>query len=118
MTSKYNPGVHRFANFVVAWTILLFIAGALVTSNAAALSVPDWPKSFGTWFPTLQRLSGGGAIFEHSHRVIAGVLGILLLIEAAVIWFVEERRWLRWFAVIAVGGVVVQSILGGEVVRK
>jgi hypothetical protein len=33
----------------------LFCAGALVTSNAAALSVPDWPKSFGTWFPSLRQ---------------------------------------------------------------
>ena len=40
MTSKYNPLVHRFANFIVAWTVLLFVAGALVTSNDAALSVP------------------------------------------------------------------------------
>jgi heme a synthase len=113
----FRPGVYRFAVFVFLWTILLFVAGALVTSNAAALSVPDWPKSFGTWFPSLRQLVGG-AFFEHSHRVIAGVLGILLLVEAALIWFKDQRRWLRWFALIAVGGVVVQSILGGEVVRK
>jgi len=50
MTATYNRGIHRFANFVVAWTVLLFIAGALVTSKNAALSVPDWPKSFGTGF--------------------------------------------------------------------
>src|SRR5215470_5815566 len=117
-TITYRPGVYRFAVFVFLWTVLLFIAGALVTSNAAALSVPDWPKSFGTWFPSLRQLTKGGALFEHSHRVIAGVLGVLLLIEAAVIWLKDERKWLRWFAAIAVGGVVVQSILGGEVVRK
>ena len=116
-TIAYRPGVHRLAVFVSLWTILLFVAGALVTSNAAALSVPDWPKSFGTWFPTLKQLAGG-AFFEHSHRVIAGVLGVLLLTEAAVIWFADARRWLRWFALVAVGGVVVQSVLGGEVVRK
>ena len=117
MKSAYQPGVHRFAVFVFLWTILLFVAGALVTSNAAALSVPDWPKSFGTWFPTLRQLVGG-AFFEHSHRVIAGILGVLLLIETIVIWVKDSRPWLRWFALTAVGGVVVQSILGGEVVRK
>src|SRR4029077_19190477 len=118
MNSTYHPGLHKFAVFVFLWTVLLFIAGALVTSNAAALSVPDWPKSFGTWFPSLRQLAKGGALFEHSHRVIAGVLGVLLLVEAAVIWAKDDRKWLRWFAAIAVGGVVVQSILGGEVVRK
>jgi cytochrome c oxidase assembly protein subunit 15 len=117
VTSVYHPGVHRFAVFVVLWTVLLFVAGALVTSNAAALSVPDWPKSFGTWFPSLRQLVGG-AFFEHSHRVIAGVLGVLLLVETVVIWRNDKRKWLRWFALIAVGGVVVQSILGGEVVRR
>src|SRR3984957_3818650 len=100
MTSKYNPLVHRFANFVVAWTVLLFVAGALVTSNDAALSVPDWPRSFGTWFPTL------------------GVLGVFVLIETILIWMKDERRWLRWFSVVAIAGIAVQAVLGGEVVRQ
>jgi cytochrome c oxidase assembly protein subunit 15 len=117
MTTTYNSGIHRFANFVVAWTILLFIAGALVTSNNAALSVPDWPKSFGTWFPSLRQLAGG-AFFEHSHRVIAGGLGIFTLALAILIWLKDNRRWLRWFGVIAVVGVAVQAVLGGEVVRQ
>ena len=119
MTTTYKPLLHRYAVFVFLWTILLFVFGALVTSNGAALSVPDWPKSFGTWFPTLKQLiQNPGSFFEHTHRVIAAVLGILLLGEAILIWMMESRRWLRWFAVIAVGGVVVQAILGGEVVRK
>jgi cytochrome c oxidase assembly protein subunit 15 len=94
--------------------VLLLIAGALVTSNDAALAVPDWPKSFGTWTPHMV----GGVFYEHSHRVIAGVLGVLALILAILIWIKEERRWLRWFAVIAVGGIVAQAILGGQVVIR
>jgi heme a synthase len=117
MTATYHPGVHKFSVFVVCWTILLFIAGALVTSNDAALSVPDWPRSFGTYFPSWMMLNGG-AFFEHSHRVIAGALGIWTLVLAVVIWMKEERRWLRWFSVIAVAGVAVQAVLGGEVVIR
>ena len=112
MKSSYHPAVHRFAVFVVGWTLLLLVAGALVTSNDAALSVPDWPKSYGTWTPPMV----GGVFYEHSHRVIAGVLGVLILIEAILSWVKDERRWLRWFGVVAVAGVVVQAILGGEVV--
>jgi cytochrome c oxidase assembly protein subunit 15 len=114
MKASYHLGVHRFAVFTVCWTVLLLIAGALVTSNDAALAVPDWPKSFGTWTPHMV----GGVFYEHSHRVIAGVLGVLTLILAILIWIKEERRWLRWFAVIAVGGVVAQAILGGQVVIR
>jgi heme a synthase len=117
MTSTYNPGVHKFAVFTVWWTVLLFVAGALVTSKDAALSVPDWPKSFGTWFPSLRMLAGG-AFFEHSHRLIAAVLGFLVLILAMWLWKSEARSWMRWFGIIAVGGVVAQAILGGQVVRQ
>jgi heme a synthase len=117
MTSTYNQGVHRFAVFTVWWTVLLFVAGALVTSKDAALSVPDWPKSFGTWFPSLRMLAGG-AFFEHSHRVVAGVLGFLVLILAMLLWRSEPRSWMRWLGVIAVGGVVAQAILGGQVVVR
>lgn len=112
MTTNYNAGVHRFAVFVLCWTVLLLVAGALVTSNEAALSVPDWPTSYGSFTPPMV----GGIVYEHSHRLIAGALGILLIIEAAVIWRKESRKWLRWFALAAVGGVVAQAILGGQVV--
>jgi heme a synthase len=114
MTTAYNPGVHRFAVFVVIWTVLLLIAGALVTSNQAALSVPDWPLSYGSLTPPMV----GGIRYEHSHRLIAAGLGFLTIALAILIWAKDNRRWLRWFGVIAVAGVVVQAILGGEVVRQ
>jgi cytochrome c oxidase assembly protein subunit 15 len=114
MTTTYHPSVHRFAIFVVCWTILLLVAGALVTSNEAALSVPDWPLSYGTLTPPMV----GGIRFEHSHRVIAGVLGILSIVLAVWVWAKDERRWLRWFSVIAVAGIAAQAVLGGEVVRQ
>jgi len=56
MTPTYHSGVHKFAVFTVLWTILLFVAGALVTSKDAALSVIDWPKSHGVWVPPLGSL--------------------------------------------------------------
>src|ERR1700675_3554333 len=112
MTATYHPGVHKFSAFVVCWTIFLFIAGALVTSNDAALAVPDWPLSFHKFFPEMT----GGVFYEHGHRMIAGVLAVLTVILAIVVWRAEERRWLRWFAIVAVGGVVAQAILGGQVV--
>ena len=114
MAATYNPTMHRFAVFVVLWTILLLIAGALVTSNDAALSVPDWPLSYGTLTPPMI----GGVLYEDSHRKIAGALGLLAVVLAIVIWMKEKRRWLRWFAIIAVLGVIVQAILGGQVVIR
>ena len=114
MTTTYHPSVHKFAIFVVCWTVLLLIAGALVTSNEAALSVPDWPLSYGTLTPPMV----GGIRFEHSHRLIAGGLGLLSIALAVLVWVKDERRWLRWFSVIAVVGIAAQAVLGGEVVIK
>src|SRR6267143_4946854 len=114
MTSTYSSGTHRFAVFLAICTFILLIAGALVTSKDAALSVPDWPLSYGTLTPPMV----GGVVYEHSHRVIAAGLGILTILLAIVIWVAEKRRWLRWFALIAVLGVIVQAILGGQVVIR
>jgi len=95
MTSTYNPVVHRFSVFVVFWTVLLFVAGALVTSKDAALSVTDWPTSHGTLVPPLSSLQGGD-LFEFSHRAVAGGLGILVLVLAVLLWVKDSRIWLRW----------------------
>jgi len=113
MKATYHPAVHRWAVFTAFWTALLLIAGALVTSNDAALSVTDWPKSHGVWIPTPL---AGGDVYEYSHRVVAGALGVFTLILAVLVWIKEERRWVRWFAVIALAGIVAQAILGGQVV--
>src|SRR6266852_4179072 len=117
MTTTYHLGVHRFALFRVCWTVLLFIAGALVTSKDAALSVTDWPTSHGTLVPPLSALQGGD-LFEFSHRAVAGGLGILTLALAVLLWAKEKRRWLRWLGLIAVLGVAVQAVLGGQVVIR
>jgi cytochrome c oxidase assembly protein subunit 15 len=117
MTSTYNPGVHKLAVFTICWTVLLFVAGALVTSNDAALSVTDWPKTHGVWFPWPASLKGGD-LFEFSHRFFAAGLGILTIILAVFLWVKEKRPWLRWFGLIAVLGVAVQAVLGGQVVIR
>jgi cytochrome c oxidase assembly protein subunit 15 len=117
MKATYHPGIHKFAIFVVCWTVMLLTAGALVTSKDAALAVSDWPTSFGAWFPPL-RLLTGGALYEHSHRVLAFMLGVFITILAAFLWRKEERPWLRVLGFIALGGVIFQGVLGGLTVLK
>jgi cytochrome c oxidase assembly protein subunit 15 len=88
----------------------LIVAGALVTSNDAGLSIPDWPTSFGSFnVPVLH----GGVKYEWSHRAIAGTIVLLTLSIAIWTWSVERRRWMRWLGVAALGTVIVQAVLGG-----
>jgi cytochrome c oxidase assembly protein subunit 15 len=97
--------------FLAGWTFLLIIAGALVTSNDAGLSVPDWPTSFGSWYKIPKLV--GGVQFEHTHRMIAQAAGLLTIVLAVWTWRSEKRRWLRILGWSALGMVVAQGILGG-----
>ena len=107
----YNRGHHRLAVVLACWTFLLIIAGALVTSNDAGLSVPDWPTSFGSSYKIPKLV--GGVKFEHTHRMIAQVAGLLTIVMAVWTWRVEKRRWLRLLALAALGTVIAQGMLGG-----
>jgi cytochrome c oxidase assembly protein subunit 15 len=95
---------------VAICTFFLIIAGALVTSNDAGLSVPDWPTSFGSF---RMPLMVGGVKFEHSHRMIAGAVGILTIILALALWIKDSRRWVKWVGGAAVLSVLAQAGLGG-----
>ena len=96
-------------------TLLLIVAGALVTSNDAGLSVPDWPTTFGSLYRMPRMV--GGVLFEHGHRMVAEFVGFNTIILAIWTGLVEKRRWLRILAVAALGTVIVQGILGGLTVK-
>lgn len=107
----YHSGLHRFAVFTACVTLVLIVAGALVTSNDAGLSVPDWPTSFGSFFKMPRMV--GGILYEHGHRMVAELVGVLTIVLAVWTWRVEKRRWLRWLGVGALATVIAQGILGG-----
>jgi len=107
--------LHRFATFVAGCTVLLVLAGSLVTSTGSGLSVPDWPSTYG-WnmftFPPSKWV--GGILYEHGHRLIASSVGFLTIILAGWLWLKEQpRRWLAWLGVAALATVVAQGVLGG-----
>src|SRR3989338_8595503 len=116
MTIKKDKGpsawLRRFSKLVCFATLFLIFVGGLVTSTGSGLSVPDWPLSYGTLFPKMV----GGIVFEHSHRMVASTVGLLML--ALTIWlcWAEERRWVRRVSLTALGAVVLQGILGGMTV--
>jgi cytochrome c oxidase assembly protein subunit 15 len=110
-STPYNPAHHYFAVFTAGATFLLLLAGALVTSNDAGLSVPDWPTSFGSLYrlPPMK----GGILFEHGHRMAAETVGLLMIVLAVWTWRVDQRPWMKRLGFWALAGVIVQGILGG-----
>ena len=106
--------LHRFSTFVAACTVLLILAGSLVTSHGAGLSVPDWPTSYGwNMFTFPPSMWVANILYEHGHRLVASTVGFLTIILAAWLWIAEPRRWLGWLGIAALGTIVAQGILGG-----
>lgn len=97
--------------FTACITFLLLIAGALVTSNDAGLSVPDWPTSFGSIYKIPRMV--GGVRFEHTHRMVAEFVGLLTIVIAAWTWRTDRRSWMKKLGLAALGTVIAQGILGG-----
>jgi len=86
----------------------------MVTSKGVGLAVPDWPTTFGYnmfLFPVSKWV--GGILFEHTHRLMGSIVGFLTIILAVWLWLSENRQWVRNLGVIALGGVIVQGVLGG-----
>jgi cytochrome c oxidase assembly protein subunit 15 len=79
-------------------TLLLVVAGALVTSNDAGGAIPDWPLSWGRLIPPLE----GGIVYAYSHRVLAAAVALLTLVLA-----LKTNVWLPFALVVA------QALLGG-----
>jgi cytochrome c oxidase assembly protein subunit 15 len=114
MNNKYNPALFWFAVLNAVATFLLIGLGGLVTSHEAGMSVPDWPTSYGyNMFALPIKFWTGGAFFEHTHRLLASVVGLLTTILAVWLWLKDPRKWLTWLGVAAFLLVIAQGILGG-----
>ncbi len=103
---------HRMALVTAAATLLLIVAGGLVTNTGAGLAVPDWPTTFGQnmfLYPWSRMV--GAVFFEHSHRLLGALVGLLTLALAAILWRVGGRY--RALGAVAVAAVIAQGVLGG-----
>ena len=70
----------RLAIVTAAMTLLLIVAGGLVTNTGAGLAVPDWPTTFGhNMFTYPWSAMVGGIFYEHSHRLLGSLVGLLTL---------------------------------------
>lgn len=108
-----NKGLHLFTLLVTFATFILILAGALVTSNGAGLAAPDWPLSYGQFFPKMV----GNLFYEHGHRLIATTVGLLVILLNIYLWRREPRRWVRRLGLLALVLVIVQGLFGGLTVK-
>lgn len=103
---------HRLAVLTAAATGVLIVFGGLVTNTGAALAVPDWPTTFGHnmfLFPPSGMV--GGVFYEHSHRLLGALVGLLTVGLAVTLWRGGGR--LRALGIAAVVAVILQGVIGG-----
>jgi cytochrome c oxidase assembly protein subunit 15 len=113
-TQPHNPALHRLALLTAAATFPLIFMGGLVTSKQAGMSVPDWPNSYGyNMFLFPPRMWVGGIFYEHTHRLMGTVVGMLSIWLAILAWKRDSRRWVGRLAVGLLSAVIVQGTLGG-----
>ncbi len=99
-------------------TLLLIFLGGLVKSTESGLSVPDWPTTYGHFmfaFPLDQMV--GGIKYEHTHRMLASIVGLMVLIQSIWLLRAQVQPWIKRLGIWAVVMVVLQGILGGLTVK-
>ncbi|HRI12353.1 MAG TPA: COX15/CtaA family protein [Verrucomicrobiota bacterium] len=113
MDSRPSRTQFVFAVLTATATLGLICMGGLVTSKGVGMAVPDWPTSFGynMFALPVQQWFHGGVFDEHTHRLWASSVGVLV---------VFLTRWLgggrsrKQFAAIGmteiIGGLVLLSL--------
>lgn len=104
-----SRALYRYSVVVAIATLVLIKAGAMVTSTGSGLAFSDWPLADGSWWPPSMTLSG---LFEHGHRAIGALIGLLVLTLTIWIGVREPRGWLRKLAVLSLCLVVAQGLVG------
>jgi heme a synthase len=135
----YNRTLHILAVLTTLATFPLIFMGGLVTSHGAGMSVPDWPNSYGyNMFTFPPSMWIGGIFYEHTHRLMGTVVGMLAIALTVYAWRAEiayvfgrvlaavsrgraggwqlERRHssgIRWVCLGVLATVIMQGVLGG-----
>ena len=111
---SYSPWLHRVARLTAGATFLLIVIGGIVTSTDSGLAVPDWPTTFGYnmfLYPLSEMV--GGILYEHSHRLMGSLVGMLTIGLLVLMLVKDSRKWLKWLGLAALIAVIVQGVLGG-----
>ena len=112
--SEATSRTFRALSLVTVVAIFMLVTlGGIVRVTGSGLGCPDWPLCHGRLVPPLEM----EAIIEYSHRLMASVVGLLVLSVAALAWrLYARRRWILVPAALGLALVIVQALVGGVTV--
>ncbi|HEY0437077.1 MAG TPA: COX15/CtaA family protein, partial [Phenylobacterium sp.] len=87
-TGRADRVANMDAFAAAALTLVLIVAGGLVTNTDSGLACPDWPTCFGSPMPKMV----GGVLVEHTHRLLATAVGLCTL--GLCVGTLPRRKWL------------------------
>ncbi len=112
MVTDPRRTVHNTARIAAAAAFSLILAGGLVTSRHAGLSVPDWPLAFGQLNPP-RWWQIESVRTEHGHRILAFLVALWTAFLGWRVYRFEDRPLARRLAAAGAVLVLLQALLGG-----
>lgn len=112
--AEYSRSRFWLALTTALTTLPLIFMGGLVTSRDAGMAVPDWPGTFGYnmfTFPWSKMV--GDVFYEHGHRLIGSVVGLLTITLTVWTAVTETRSRVKLLTYLALVAVCVQGLMGG-----
>jgi len=113
---NYHRGLHLLAIATACAVFPLIIVGAGVTSQNAGMAFPDWPTSNGHLLNPPNWLQENDKLWEHGHRLIGWVVGMLAIGTAALSF--KRGKPVTQLAIATLFAIIVQGVLGGLRVRE
>lgn len=94
---------------------MVLLGGALVTKTDSGRGCgDDWPLCNGRFVPAYTIES----MIEYSHRMVSGIVGIIIIITFIIVWrHVRERKDIRFYAASALFTTALQAFLGFMAVK-
>jgi protoheme IX farnesyltransferase len=102
----------RLAVVTIAATFVLIAVGGLVRATDSGLGCPDWPRCFGRLVPPAQF----HAWIEHSHRLVASVVMVLVALLVVAAFRTRQPTAVRRAGIAALVMVLAQAVIGAFVV--
>src|SRR5438552_13924669 len=93
--------IRRLAAIAAGLTIVLIVAGGVVTNTDSGLACPDRPTCSGSLLP---RMTGNVAV-EHKHRLIATAVG-LPTVALVILTMRRAAVWMAGASTLVLGGAV------------